>query len=102
MNPIAFVIDIEPRGKGRPRATIRGKHAATYTDAKTRNWEASFAALAEAHRPRQGVIDEPLRVKILAEFPRTQAMCQTSKRDPEKLLGGHVKVRELRCSMPRQ
>ena len=39
MTPVSFTIPGDARGKGRPRATIRGRHAAVYTDAKTASYE---------------------------------------------------------------
>ena len=50
---IEFDVMGTPTGKGRPRATIRGRHAAVYTDAKTVAAENSFLAQALPHRPAQ-------------------------------------------------
>lgn len=70
---IAFSIKIEPRGKGRPRATIRKskggeQHAGTYTDAKTRAFEAKVRAAAEkamaGANPIEGPVEVALRFRI--------------------------------------
>jgi Holliday junction resolvase RusA-like endonuclease len=48
---ITFDIPGKPTGKGRPRATVRGRHAAVYTDKKTANAEVSFLAQALPYKP---------------------------------------------------
>lgn len=48
---VSFTYYGNPSSKGRPRATIRGKHAAVYTDAKTVNAEKSFMAQAIQFKP---------------------------------------------------
>lgn len=63
-----LVIPGEPVGKGRPRATIRGGHAAVYTPAKTARAEAWIAEHARRQwdgPPWTG----PVRVLIHAFFP---------------------------------
>jgi len=46
--PLIFSMSGAPRGKGRPRATVRkgSRHATTYTDPLTRKYEASVAKIA--------------------------------------------------------
>ena len=74
-----FTIDIEPHGKGRPRAASIKGHARVYTPAKTKKWEAAFRLLAEKHRPAE-LITGPVVVTIRAAFPRPQKMSKRSKR----------------------
>jgi Holliday junction resolvase RusA-like endonuclease len=51
---VTFTVPGEPQGKGRPRATIRAGHAATYTPEKTRSYEGVIAVAAQgAMRGRQ-------------------------------------------------
>ena len=83
---ISFCIDIDPHGKGRPRATSIGGKARQFTPAKTRNWEATFALLAQKHRPAE-VIDGPIAVTVTAFFARPKRLCKRSKRTGA-LLGG--------------
>jgi Holliday junction resolvase RusA-like endonuclease len=45
---VSFEVPGEPRGKGRPRATIRAGHVAVYTDAKTRSEEGAIRMIASA------------------------------------------------------
>jgi Holliday junction resolvase RusA-like endonuclease len=65
---IQFSVKIEPRGKGRPRATVRGNHASVYTDGATRKYEAAVRACAERSmagaEPLQGPIEVALRFRI--------------------------------------
>lgn len=65
---IAFSIAVDPRGKGRPRATVRGKHATVYTDAATRKYEARIKAAAVKAvgdaEPLQGALQVGLRFRM--------------------------------------
>jgi Holliday junction resolvase RusA-like endonuclease len=65
---IRFSVKIEPRGKGRPRATVRGNHASVYTDGKTRKYEAAVRAVAvrsmAGGAPLAGPIEVVLRFRI--------------------------------------
>jgi Holliday junction resolvase RusA-like endonuclease len=45
---LTFEVPGEPRGKGRPRATVRGGYAHVYTDAKTRSEEGAIRWIANA------------------------------------------------------
>lgn len=69
MEAVAFSMSGDPRGKGRPRATIRrfksgGERADTYTDAKTRRYEASVKAIAEKAMAAREPIVGPLAVAL--------------------------------------
>lgn len=74
MSPLAFSVSIVPRGKGRPRATIRrGKngdqHAGTYTDAKTRTYEAQVKGVAEKAMAGAPPMQGPLIVSLRFRLP---------------------------------
>lgn len=73
MEAVAFSMTGDPRGKGRPRATVRrGKggdvHAGTYTDAKTRRYEGFVREIVEKamadRRPFDGPVSICLRFRI--------------------------------------
>lgn len=68
MDPIQFSLSCLPKGKGRPRATVRGDHASVYTDAKTRAFEAGIsdaARLVMAGRPAlAGALSVSLRFRM--------------------------------------
>lgn len=69
MTCIRFTVPGAPRGKGRPRATIRGGRVATYTDAKTASYEA-LVALAARDAYRGPPLEGPVEVTVLVVLPR--------------------------------
>jgi Holliday junction resolvase RusA-like endonuclease len=78
---IRIRVDMVPKGKASPRAVLAhgGKHAMIHKDEKTRKWENDFAALASKQMPAQQ-IDFPVRVDILAVFPRTKPLLKIFKK----------------------
>lgn len=68
MEAVLFSMAGDPRGKGRPRATARGGHASTYTDPKTRAYEASVKKIAMAEmagrQPLEGALSVSMRFRI--------------------------------------
>ena len=48
--PLVFSMSGNPRGKGRPRATVRGGFARVYTDKKTREYATSVRASSAVSR----------------------------------------------------
>lgn len=50
---IRFVIELMPVPKGRPRATLRGRHAVVYTPKETRLAEAEFIRHARRYAPEK-------------------------------------------------
>jgi Holliday junction resolvase RusA-like endonuclease len=81
----SFEIPLPPRGKDRPRVTRSG-HA--YTPAATRKWESALALMAQDKLPIE-VIDEPVRVDVLAVVPRPKRLLRRS--DPDGLIWAPVK-----------
>lgn len=73
MDALVFSMSGEPRGKGRPRAAVRGGFARMYTDPKTRKYEASIAKIARvkmgARPPFEGPLSVSLRFRI--ELPKS-------------------------------
>ena len=65
-------IDLEPIGKGRPRAAARGGHAVLYTPSKTAAWE-DAACVSIMRQARGEVVRGPVAVSIVAVFSRTKA-----------------------------
>lgn len=85
---IVFTAPVVPIGKGRPRVYRRkkkdgGEITVATTPEKTRRWESDFAAIAAQHAPAQ-VIDEPVRVDILAVMPRPKRLMR--KADPDGIV----------------
>lgn len=68
MEPLVFSLAGDPRGKGRPRTSVRGGFARVYTDAATRKYEASVRAVAEqvmaGRPPMEGAISVSLRFRL--------------------------------------
>jgi len=68
VDALTFSMSGAPRGKGRPRAAVRGQHATIYTDANTRKYEASVARLAKmamnGQDPFTGALSVSLRFRI--------------------------------------
>jgi Holliday junction resolvase RusA-like endonuclease len=66
--PLSFSMNGLPRGQGRPRATVRGKHASVYKADKDRKYEQSVgkvAANAMGDRPPMvGALQIALRFRL--------------------------------------
>lgn len=86
---ISFTAQIAPIAKGRTRIgrSKKGRPVAI-TPAKTRRWEAAFAAIAAKHAPKT-VIDEPIFLDILAILPRPKRLMRKS--DPDGIVWAPVK-----------
>jgi Holliday junction resolvase RusA-like endonuclease len=75
---VKLFVDLEPIGKGRPRAAARGGHAVMYTPSRTAAWE--DAACVSIMRQAGGKkLRAPLAVAIVAVFPRTKAQLATDR-----------------------
>ena len=64
MSFIQFSVPGEPRGKGRPRAVIRGAHAGVYTDSKTVAYESLIALASKQAMTGREPFDGPVRVDL--------------------------------------
>lgn len=58
-----------PRGKGRPRATVRGGFARVYSDPKTRKYERSIGTIAMAAMVGRPPLQGPLSVSLRFRMP---------------------------------
>ena len=76
---IEFRIAMLPRGQGRPRATVRGKHAGLYEAKEDVQHKQTIASLAAPHCPRSP-LDGALSLRVLAIMPRPATLCGRSKR----------------------
>ena len=68
-----FVVSGEPKGKGRPRATIRGKHASVYTPAETAMYENHVAQCYLSKYADCPMFEGALRVVVHAYFKYPRA-----------------------------
>lgn len=85
MTVLAFSLTGEVRGKGRPRATMRGGYARLYTDDLTRKYEKSIRDVAQRHMLGRKPFEGPLSVSLRFRLTPPQSM---SKRQRARLLAG--------------
>lgn len=83
MTRISFTIPGAPRGKGRPRATVRGGRIRTYTDDRTASYEALVALAAQAAY-KGAPLTGPVGVHIVVVLPRPKRL--TRRKDPTGLI----------------
>lgn len=88
MMPITFTIPGDARGKGRPRATIRGKHASVYTDAKTASYENLVRLAAREAMGNQPPLGEPL---VMSVSIRVTPPKSASKKATAAMLSGAIR-----------
>lgn len=84
-----FTILGNPRGQGRPKATIRGRHAGVYETAKDKMYKENIAAQVVQQKP-QYIEGQPIILKALFYLPRPQYHFNVK---------GEVKER-FRCTLP--
>lgn len=84
---LAFKIDVEPVGKGRPRFTRDG-HA--YTPERTRKFESAVRAHAYGFMKRMGAnripAEVPVDVRVVACFPIPKSWSKKKKADAARLI----------------
>jgi Holliday junction resolvase RusA-like endonuclease len=85
---ISFTVPGEPRGKGRPRATIRGQHAGVYTDAKTASYENLIRLAAKAAMGAQAPLEGSLSLMVMILM---QPPASASKRRRAGMLSGEIR-----------
>lgn len=87
MTVLAFSMNGEPRGQGRPRATARGGYASIYKDPKSRRYEASVRSVAQAQMNGREPLDGPLSVSLRFRMPIPKS---ASKRDKTAMAAGEI------------
>lgn len=85
MGALVFSMNGEPRGKGRPRTSVRGGFARVYTDAATRKYEASVRRVAEAAMGARPPMDGALSVSLRFRLSPPKSM---TKRERAAVLAG--------------
>tara|TARA_R100001086_G_scaffold248380_1_gene185186 strand:- start:281 stop:742 length:462 start_codon:yes stop_codon:yes gene_type:complete len=78
-----ITIELEPKGKGRPRVTFKGGYARAYTPASTAKWERAAVAILRSQW-KTGALVQPVRIHIDAISKRPIRLCR--KKDPEGLI----------------
>jgi Holliday junction resolvase RusA-like endonuclease len=83
--PVIFSMSGSPRGKGRPRATVRKGFAKIYTDSKTRKYEAAVGKVAMAAMVGRQPFEGPLSVSLRFRLQPPKSM---TKRERAAALAG--------------
>lgn len=68
-----FIVEGNPRGQGRPKATIRGRHAGVYEDSKDRLYKENLAAQVVTQRPEFIPAGVPVELEVSCYMSRPQA-----------------------------
>jgi Holliday junction resolvase RusA-like endonuclease len=84
---IYFVVQGQPHGKGRPRASTRGGFVRLYTDLMTRNYEALVAKQAALAMGDFDILDTPVAVRINAYY---NIPISWSKKKKAQALAGEI------------
>lgn len=87
MVELVFSLSGEPRGKGRPRATVRAGFARMYTDAATRKYEASIGIAAARVMAGRAPLEGPLSVSLRVRLAPPKSM---TKRQRAAVLSGEA------------
>lgn len=86
-DPLIFSFSGLPRGKGRPRASVRGGFVKLYTDKNTREYEAAVAQIAKVAMYGRPRFEGPLSVSLRFRIPIPASM---SKKERAAVLAGEV------------
>lgn len=81
---VTFTVPLEPRGK----AAVRARGTKFFKAEEARSWENSFGLVAQAYCPKV-ILDQPVRVDILAVFGRRTE--DLRKNRPDGLMWHYVK-----------
>jgi len=84
---IYFVVQGNPKGKGRPRASSRGGFVRMYTPATTIAYEAQIARQAEMARGSWPVLQTPMALRVVAFHGIPVSWSKRKKLDA---LAGHI------------
>jgi Holliday junction resolvase RusA-like endonuclease len=85
MDPVVFSMSGVVKGKGRPRATVRGGFARLYTPAETRQYENAARAVAVQIMAGRAPFEGPLSVSLRLRFSPPKS---TTKARRARLLSG--------------
>lgn len=82
MQPIQFFVEGLPKGQPRPKAFVRGGHAAVYDPGTAEGWKGQVAVAARAFLPPAPILG-PLKLTLGFWLPRPKAHYLTGKRAGE-------------------
>ena len=69
MSFVVFTVEGPPQGKGRPRFRRAGNFVTTYTDQKTKTYEATIKAWAQRAMGSARPLEGPVAVDLLIKLP---------------------------------
>jgi Holliday junction resolvase RusA-like endonuclease len=81
MDAIEIVLPGLPRGKGRPRFAVRGKHAVAYTDDKTASFEGALRMAGGIAMGGRQPLDGAVSLIMTAVFPIPASWSKTKRAD---------------------
>jgi Holliday junction resolvase RusA-like endonuclease len=81
--PISFIVLGDPKGQPRPKAFVRGGHAAVYDPGTAEGWKNSIAVAAKEAGAVGIMLKGPLCVSLCCWFKRPQSHYRTGKRSSE-------------------
>lgn len=94
MKVVKFVVPGPPKGKARPRVTVRGRYAHAYTPDETVAYE-SYIKLMYREQCRDAFLDGAIKADITAYFAVPAA---TSKKRTAMMLKGEIKyTKKIDC-----
>lgn len=79
MTSIEIVLPGLPRGKARPRFTVRGKHAVAYTDKQTESFEGALRMAGSVAMSGKAPLEGALSVSMVAVFPVPASWSKTKR-----------------------
>jgi len=85
MMSIVFDVPLEPKGKGRPRFSRRGKFTKIYTDKATLDYEAAIQLCAKKAMGAQNPLEKPVSVYL---YIRVSIPKSYTKKRSEACLSG--------------
>lgn len=81
--PLSFIVLGDPKGQPRPKAFVRGGHAAVYDPGTAEGWKNSIAVAAKEAGAVGIMLEGPLCVSLCCWFKRPQSHYRTGKRSSE-------------------
>jgi Holliday junction resolvase RusA-like endonuclease len=81
--PISFSVLGDPKGQPRPKAFVRGGHAAVYDPGTAEGWKSAIAVGAKEAGAVGLMLEGPIRVSLHCWFKRPQSHFRTGKRSAE-------------------
>ena len=82
-NPVHFTVLGDPKGQPRPKAFVRGGHAAVYDPGTAEGWKSAIAVAAKEAGAVGIMLKGPISMSLCCWFKRPQSHYRTGKRSAE-------------------